>query len=60
MINEATDRIMAALTALVAELRGEKAPAERFDPRKSGVRPTGDPQKAEQQSAKGERKSTGT
>lgn len=59
-INEATRRIMAALTALVAEVRGEEAPAERFDPRKSGVRPTGDPKKAEQQSAKGERKSTGT
>ena len=36
VINEATDRIMDALTALVEELRGEKAPAERFDPRKTG------------------------
>lgn len=32
---EATDRIMAAITALVAELRGEPAPAVRFDPRAS-------------------------
>ena len=49
---------MAALTDLVAELRGEEAPAERFDPRKSGVRQTGNPNKTEQP-AKGERKSTG-
>ena len=33
VLREATDRIMAALTALVAELRGEPAPAVRFDPR---------------------------
>lgn len=44
-INAATDRIMAALVALVEELRGEKAPAERFDPRKAGVRQTGNPKK---------------
>ncbi len=43
VINQATARIMAALTALVADLRNEQAPAERFDPRKSGVRPTGNP-----------------
>ncbi len=29
---QATDRIMAAITALVEEIRGETAPAERFDP----------------------------
>lgn len=33
VLDEATDRIMAALTALVEELRGERAPAVRFDPR---------------------------
>jgi 1-acyl-sn-glycerol-3-phosphate acyltransferase len=43
VINQATARIMAALTALVEELRDEKAPTERFDPRKAGVAPTGDP-----------------
>ena len=37
VIAEATDRIMAAITALVADLRGETAPAERFDPRTAGV-----------------------
>jgi hypothetical protein len=34
---------MAAITALVEEVRGETAPAERFDMRKAGVRPTGNP-----------------
>ncbi|PUA80756.1 lysophospholipid acyltransferase family protein [Nocardioides currus] len=43
VVNEATDRIMAAITDIVAELRGETAPAERFDPRKAGVRQTGNP-----------------
>ncbi|WP_197677222.1 lysophospholipid acyltransferase family protein [Friedmanniella luteola] len=40
VLTEATDRIMAAVTALVAELRGEQPPAERFDPRAvtAGVR----------------------
>ncbi|MGC4109150.1 MAG: lysophospholipid acyltransferase family protein [Nocardioides sp.] len=49
-VNEATGRIMAALTALVAELRHEEAPTERFDPRKAGVRQTGDPRKGERKS----------
>jgi 1-acyl-sn-glycerol-3-phosphate acyltransferase len=42
---QATDRIMAAITALVEDVRGEKAPAERFDMRKAGVRETGNPYK---------------
>jgi 1-acyl-sn-glycerol-3-phosphate acyltransferase len=46
VINEATRRIMDALTALVAEIRQEEPPAERFDPRKAGVRETGDPRKS--------------
>jgi 1-acyl-sn-glycerol-3-phosphate acyltransferase len=49
-VNEATGRIMAALTALVAELRHEEAPTERFDPRKAGVRQTGNPGKDERKS----------
>jgi len=32
VVNEATDRLMAAITALVADLRGEQAPTERWDP----------------------------
>ncbi len=43
VVTEATDRIMDALTALVAELRGEDPPSERFDPRKAGVKPIGNP-----------------
>ena len=44
-INEATARIMAAITAIVEELRGEPAPKERFDPRTAGVRQIGNPRK---------------
>ena len=44
-IAEATGRIMDALTALVADIRGEEPPTERFDPRKAGVRMTGNPHK---------------
>ncbi len=47
VIGKATGRIMDALTALVSDLRGEPAPAERFDPRRAGVRPTGNPAKKE-------------
>jgi 1-acyl-sn-glycerol-3-phosphate acyltransferase len=60
-VNEATRRIMAALTELVAELRHEQPPAERFDPRTSGVRPVGNPKKAgtSDKSDETERRSTG-
>jgi 1-acyl-sn-glycerol-3-phosphate acyltransferase len=44
-IKEATTRIMAALTVIVEELRGETAPAERFDLRRMGVQQTGNPNK---------------
>jgi 1-acyl-sn-glycerol-3-phosphate acyltransferase len=40
---EATNRIMDAITRLLEEIRGERAPAERFDPRSAGVRPIGNP-----------------
>ena len=43
VVNEATDRIMAALTELVEEVRGETAPAERFNPRTAGVAEFGNP-----------------
>lgn len=45
VINEATSRIMAALVAIVEELRGERAPVERFDPRRAGVGQIGNPRK---------------
>lgn len=34
-LREATDRIMDAITGLLEDIRGEKAPAERFDVRKN-------------------------
>ena len=38
---EATDLVMQAITALFEELRGEKAPAERWDPAKHNQKDTG-------------------
>ncbi|GEP33184.1 1-acyl-sn-glycerol-3-phosphate acyltransferase [Nocardioides szechwanensis] len=43
VISQATDRIMAALTGLVEDLRGEKAPAVRYDMRQHGDPLTGNP-----------------
>lgn len=43
IVIETTDRIMSAITDIVAELRGEEAPAKRFDPRKAGVKQIGNP-----------------
>ncbi len=46
-IERATELIMDAITVLVADLRGEPAPRERFDPRRAGAdlpgRPPGRP-----------------
>jgi 1-acyl-sn-glycerol-3-phosphate acyltransferase len=41
LLREATDRIMAAITAQLEQIRGEQAPAERFDSRKHGLPSTG-------------------
>lgn len=43
VLKEATDRIMAAVTRELEVLRGEPAPAERFDARTSGVPRIGRP-----------------
>ncbi len=43
VLREATDRIMDAITALLEDVRGESAPAQRYDPRETGVRPIGNP-----------------
>lgn len=43
VLAEATDRIMAAITAELETIRGERAPARRFDPRKAGVAEYGPP-----------------
>jgi 1-acyl-sn-glycerol-3-phosphate acyltransferase len=42
---EATERIMAAITALLEEIRGAKAPAVRYDPRATGTAEIGNPNK---------------
>ncbi len=47
VLREATDRIMGAITALLEDLRGERAPAVRFDPRKAGLRVIGNPHDAD-------------
>jgi 1-acyl-sn-glycerol-3-phosphate acyltransferase len=43
LLREATDRIMAAITVQLEQIRGEQAPADRFDARKHGLPPTGNP-----------------
>ena len=40
-LNEASTRLMNAITALLEELRGEKAPAERWNPTSHGQKETG-------------------
>jgi 1-acyl-sn-glycerol-3-phosphate acyltransferase len=42
-VNQATARIMAAVTKLVEDVRGGTAPAERFNPRTAGVAEFGNP-----------------
>jgi 1-acyl-sn-glycerol-3-phosphate acyltransferase len=42
-LRAATARILAAITALLEDIRGESAPAERFDPRVEGVPDIGNP-----------------
>ncbi|MGZ4633368.1 MAG: lysophospholipid acyltransferase family protein [Actinomycetes bacterium] len=43
VLHEATDRIMDAITVLLEDLRGEKAPAVRFDSKTAGVAEIGNP-----------------
>jgi 1-acyl-sn-glycerol-3-phosphate acyltransferase len=50
VLNEATARIMAAITAELEVLRGESAPAVRFDPRTHNVTPIGRPRPLEEAS----------
>jgi len=51
LLREATDKIVAAYTALLEEIRGEKAPPERFDPVKAGVAQIGDPTKPDREAS---------
>lgn len=50
VLHEATARIMAALTGVLEELRGEQAPPERFDPRRHGITSIGRPKPLEEAS----------
>jgi 1-acyl-sn-glycerol-3-phosphate acyltransferase len=43
LLRDATDRIMDAITSELAKIRGESPPDTRFDPKTSGVPPTGNP-----------------
>lgn len=45
VLREASDRIIAAITAIVEDLRGEQAPAQRFDSRAAGLPTYGNPNK---------------
>ncbi len=46
VLREATDRIMAAITALLEQIRGTAAPAQRFDPKAAGLPETGNPHRS--------------
>ena len=41
LLTEVTEHVMAAITSMLEEIRGEKAPDQRFDLRKSGLPRTG-------------------
>jgi 1-acyl-sn-glycerol-3-phosphate acyltransferase len=48
LLQEATARIMGDVTALLEDIRGERAPAVRFDPRVAGVKQIGNPNRDKQ------------
>jgi 1-acyl-sn-glycerol-3-phosphate acyltransferase len=43
VLRQATDRILDAITRELEDIRGEKAPVDRFDPRSRGLRQIGNP-----------------
>lgn len=50
-LREATDRIMADITALLEVIRRSKAPPVRFDPRKAGIAEIGNPARPKHRAA---------
>jgi 1-acyl-sn-glycerol-3-phosphate acyltransferase len=56
-LREATARIMAEITRLLEEIRGEQAPVERYDPRVHGVKQIGNPNRDKPR--RGRRRPTG-
>jgi 1-acyl-sn-glycerol-3-phosphate acyltransferase len=57
LLRAATEKIMAAITELLAELRGEHPPAVRFDLRAHTLPETGNPRKRRPKRDSGERRS---
>ncbi|MGZ4594701.1 MAG: lysophospholipid acyltransferase family protein [Actinomycetes bacterium] len=55
LLQAVTEKIMAAITSLLEEVRGEKAPAVRFDPRVEGLPATGNPARAARPDPEGRR-----
>ncbi len=55
VLKEATDRIMAALTDLLAGIRQEEPPARLLDPRAAGLPTTGNPNRSNRRAAAGRR-----
>lgn len=55
LLHAVTEKIMAAITVLLEQIRGEKAPAVRFDPRRAGLPTTGDPARARRPGPEGRR-----
>ena len=51
LLHEVTEKIMADITHLLEEIRGEKAPGVRFDPRSAGLPTTGNPRRARRSDA---------
>lgn len=51
LVQDATARIMDAITVLVADIRGGQPPAERFDPRAAGISEIGNPDKPRKEQA---------
>jgi 1-acyl-sn-glycerol-3-phosphate acyltransferase len=49
VLAEASEAILAAITAVLEEIRGERAPAERWDPKRRDLPPTGNFRRAERE-----------
>lgn len=47
LLREASERITAAVTEILEQIRGERAPAQRFDPRETDLPRTGNPKRSE-------------
>jgi 1-acyl-sn-glycerol-3-phosphate acyltransferase len=55
LLRAVTEKIMVAVTELLEEIRGEQAPAVRFDPRREGLPSTGNPARVPPRGPEGRR-----